>query len=118
MAPLSDMDGLLPALRDAFGTTAQFLVSGMVVSFEGRFRIDPWDVDVGNPEALGATQTWFYVDTRDIPWQCKPGLGDYLLIRCEWWEIVQIDADDLGELGYRLVKGGTRAPAIANAGAD
>jgi len=113
-------DLILPALRTAFPETASWVVpggGGASVTMVGRFRTDPWDVGLSVHDGLNATQTWFYVDTRDVAYATKPGVGDYLLIRNEWWEIAQLDADDIGELGYRLVKGGTRA-AATNQGAD
>jgi hypothetical protein len=112
--PLSDLDGLLPSLRNAFGETALFppVVPGdPPVPIAGRFRIDPWDVSLGVHDPLNTTQTWFYCDRRDVPSAGKPGVGDYLFIRDEWWEIAQLDADDIGELGYRLMKGAQRAAA-------
>lgn len=118
------MDGLLPSLRNAFGEVASFDVpgTGIRVFIRGRFRIDPWDVELVVHEPLNTTQTWFYVDTRDVPSARKPGVGDLLLIRGQWWEIAQLDADDIGELGYRLLKGGQRVPAspdpLANPGAS
>ena len=107
-------DLILPALRNAFPETAQWIVPGngsTTVTMVGRFRTDPWDVGLSVHEGLNTTQTWFYVDARDVAYATKPGVGDYLLIRNEWWEIAQLDADDIGELGYRLVKGGLRAAA-------
>jgi hypothetical protein len=112
--PLSDMDGLLPALRDAFGLTAtwQRPDTGELVPIQGRFRTDPVDVPLGVHDGLNTTTSWFYCDTRDVPSaDRKPGQGDYLLIRNEWFEIVQLNADDIGELGYRLIKGAVREPS-------
>ena len=102
------MPGLLTALRNGFGEPAIWMpldrrVPAMPV--EGRFRVDPYDVPLGGqPEPLNTTQTWFYCDTRDIAADEKPRLGDRLWIRDGWWEIVQLDRDDIGELAYRLLK--------------
>lgn len=105
------MDGLLTAMRNAFGEPAIWQPTGpdgtiaFTLSITGRFRIDPYDVPLGGlPEGLNVTQTWFYCDQADVASPVKPGLGDYLQIRADWWEIVQVDADDLGELAYRLLK--------------
>lgn len=72
--------------------------------FPGRFRIDPFEVPTGaiNP-GIGEIQTWLYADRRVIPLPL-PELGDRLTIRDQIWEIVQRDEDDIGELGFRLIK--------------
>jgi hypothetical protein len=115
--PLSDFDGLLPALATAFGETARWAVpdgSGVLASIFGRFRIDPMEVPLGSvvPEGLNTTQTWFYCDTRavDAALGRVPGEHDLLFVRGGWYEIVLLDTDDLGELGYRLIKAGDRGP--------
>ena len=122
--PLSDFDGLLPALATAFGETAMWQVpdgSGRLVPIPGRFRIDPHEVAMPGPavESLNVTQTWFYCDERQVPGYPArvPGLHDLLSIRSSWYEIVQLDYDDLGELGYRLLKAAERQPASALVGA-
>jgi hypothetical protein len=112
--PLTDFDGLLPALAWAFGETAVWSIpdgpdfpGGALVNIPGRFRIDPHEVHIAGPapEGLNVTQTWFYCDQGQVPtFPVVPGQHDVLLIRASWWEIVQLDADDLGELGYRLLK--------------
>jgi hypothetical protein len=121
--PLSDFDGLLPALAVAFGETAVWQVpdgSGRLVPIPGRFRIDPHEVAMPGPavEALNVTQTWWYCSERQVPTYPArvPGLSDLLSIRGSWWEIVQLDYDDLGELGYRLLKAAERRTAAAIAG--
>ena len=100
------MPGLLPALRDVFGEPAVWTSPELhAVTIQGRFRIDPYDVPLGGqPEGLNVTQTWFYVDRADIPSVGTPQLGELLFIRGEWWEIMQIDRDDIGELAWRLLK--------------
>jgi hypothetical protein len=72
----------------------------------GRFRIDPYDVPlVGTETGLGVIQTWFYCERAIIPGPRIPELGDVLTIRGRGWEIVEGPLqDDLGELGYRLIK--------------
>jgi len=115
--PLTDFASLLPTLAWAFGENAVWQPdgTGYQVTIPGRFRIDPHEVAMPGPavEALNVTQTWFYCDQRQVPSfpDRVPGLHDLLSIRGQWWEIVQIDADDLGELGYRLLKAGERLPA-------
>jgi hypothetical protein len=93
----------------------QFLLSDLAVAFRedalwrdatfpGRFRIDPYEVGLGAIEpGLGVVQTWFYCDRAIVPtpW---PQLGDHLVIRRQVWEIVQVEEDDIGELGFRLIK--------------
>jgi hypothetical protein len=70
----------------------------------GRFRSDPFEVPLGGIDpGLGVIQTWFYCDRRVVPGRL-PELGDVLVIRGARWEIVQRDEDDLGELGFRLIK--------------
>jgi hypothetical protein len=100
------MPGLLPALRNVFGEPAYWATPGsQLVSIVGRFRIDPYEVPLGGQsESLNVTQTWFYCDQADVPTPAKPRLGDNLTIRGQNWEIVEIAADDIGELGFRLVK--------------
>jgi hypothetical protein len=91
--------------------------TGRLVPFPGRFRIDPYEVTFGgaSQEGLNVTQTWFYCDARQVPTYPDPlpGLHDLLMIRSTWYEIVQLDTDDLGELGYRLLKAAERLPASA-----
>src|SRR4051794_19640154 len=112
--PLSDFNGLLPSLAWAFGEVATWQPpdgSGRVVAIPGRFRIDPYEVAIAGPapEGLNVTQTWFYCDRGQVPQppspspegMSVPGEHDLLLIRGTWYEIVQLDYDDLGELGYR-----------------
>lgn len=72
----------------------------------GRFRIDPYDVPlVGTETGLGVIQTWFYCERAIIAGPRIPELGDVLTIRGRGWEIVEGPLqDDLGELGYRLIK--------------
>lgn len=106
-------DLILPALRDTFGEWASWQRpdTGDAVAIKGRFRIDPAEAALGATLAPGfnAVQTWFYCARADVPSPDRaPGLHDYLLIRNEWFEIVQLDADDLGELGYRLLKASNR----------
>jgi hypothetical protein len=72
----------------------------------GRFRIDPYDVPlVGTETGLGVIHTWFYCERAIIAGPWIPELGDILTIRAHNWEIVEGPLqDDLGELGYRLIK--------------
>ena len=73
-------------------------------TISGRFRIDPFEVPTGGiTPGIGEIQTWFYCDRRVVP-PPLPELGDHLIIRDQVWEIVQRDEDDIGELGYRLIK--------------
>lgn len=70
----------------------------------GRFRIDPFEAPLGGHEpGLGETQIWFYCDRAIVttPW---PVLGDQLIIRKQLYEIVQLDEDDIGEFGFRLIR--------------
>jgi hypothetical protein len=70
----------------------------------GRFRIDAFEVPTGGiAPGIGEIQTWFYCDRRVVP-SPLPELGDHLTIRDQVWEIVQRDEDDIGELGFRLIK--------------
>lgn len=116
--PLADFDQLLPSLAWAFGENAVWAVpdgSGALVVIPGRFRIDPHEVALPGPavEQLNTTQTWFYCDQKQVPTYPArvPGMHDLLAIRGSWWEIVQLDPDDLGELGYRLLKAAERQTA-------
>jgi hypothetical protein len=93
----------------------QFLLGDLATAFRedatwgsatipGRFRIDPFEASLGGLEpGLGETQIWFYCDRAIVPspW---PMLGDQLIIRGQVYEIVQKDEDDLGELGFRLIR--------------
>jgi len=115
--PLSDFDGLLPALATTFGELAVWAVpdGSAMVPIPGRFRIDPHELAIPgpSPEGLNVTQTWFYCDERQVRTYPDrvPGLHDLLAVRGSWWEIVQLDYDDLGELGYRLLRAAERQPA-------
>jgi hypothetical protein len=74
------------------------------ITIPGRFRIDPFEAPLGNVEpGLGETQIWFYCDRAIVP-QPFPVLGDTLTIRGQIYEIVQRDEDDIGELGFRLIR--------------
>jgi hypothetical protein len=93
----------------------QFLLGDLAVAFRedalwgdrafpGRFRIDAFEAPLGAIEpGLGVVQTWFYCDRAIVP-KPWPQLGDHLVIRDQLWEIVQCDEDDIGELGFRLIK--------------
>lgn len=110
---LSVFSRILPALDRCFGTTGvwQLPETGEQVPITGRFQIDPQEVTLPGPapEGLNTTQTWFYVDSNHVAYpDRRPGEHDLLWLRGLWWEIVQIDADDLGELGYRLIRAGER----------
>src|SRR6267154_2585994 len=97
---MEDFQSLLGDLAVAFGEPA--LWRGSVIA--GRFRIDAFEVPLGGIDpGLGVVQTWFYCDRAIVlkPW---PELGDHLTIRGQVWEIVQRDEDDIGELGFRLIK--------------
>lgn len=121
--PSLPSDLILPALRDVYGEQAWWLRPDPrpsqpiypgkpgLVPIKGRFRIDPFDaqLDFSLAPGVNSVQTWFYCDRRDVPTTDRsPGLHDLLLIRNEWWEIVHIDADDIGELGYRMLKASDR----------
>jgi hypothetical protein len=93
----------------------QFLLGDLAVAFRedtlwrdtivpGRFRIDAFEVPLGGIDpGLGVVQTWFYCDRAIVP-KPWPELGDHLVIRGQVWEIVQREEDDIGELGFRLIK--------------
>lgn len=109
------MPGLLTALGNGFGESALWQprdpvaegrgVTGPVMVLLGRFRIDPQDVPTGGMgEGLNVTQTWFYIDRAQVTGDRKPASGDPITIRRVTWEIVQIDADDIGELALRLIR--------------
>ena len=114
------MPGLLPALRNVFGEAAVWDSPAGPVPIVGRFRIDPYDVPLGGgfPEGLNVTQTWLYVDRKDIPSPETPHLGELLSLRKRWWEIVQIDADDIGELGFRLIHAHKPVDPVSHRAAD
>lgn len=93
----------LQALHVGTGTTIVIWLKGGG-TFPGRFRIDPFEVPTGGiAPGVGEIQTWLYCDRRVVP-PPLPELGDHLTIRDQMWEIVQRDEDDLGELGFRLIK--------------
>lgn len=104
-------DHLLDDLADAFREDALWDDGeGGGGTIKGRFRIDAFEVPLGGIEpGLGSIQTHFYCDRRAVPGRL-PELGDYLVIRGHTWEIVQRDEDDLGELGFRLIKETIGAP--------
>lgn len=112
-APGLPTDILLPSLRDTWGEWAWWFRpdTETPIPIKGRFRIDPAEAPLGSSLAPGvnAVQTWFYCAGLDVPCADRwPGMSDLLFIRDEWWEIVLIDADDIGELGYRLLKAADR----------
>jgi len=93
---------LLATLADTFTEWAGWEKGGGFI--KGRFRIDPFEVPTGTiAPGIGEIQTWFYCDRRVVP-PPLPQLGDVLTIVGQVWEIVQRDEDDLGELGFRLIK--------------
>lgn len=72
----------------------------------GRFIIDPFDVPTAPVEpGIGEVETWWYVERAIMP-RPLPELINrpQLIIRQQVYEIVQIHEDDIGELGYRLIK--------------
>jgi hypothetical protein len=95
---------LLGDLAIHTGEAGRALWQGQTIA--GRFRIDPYDVPlVGTETGLGVIQTWFYCERVIIAGPRIPELGDVLTIRGRNWEIVEGPLqDDLGELGYRLIK--------------
>lgn len=99
--PLSDFDGLLTDLDDAFAEPIVWLGQ----RFRGRFTIDPYAVPLaGTDQGISQIVTWCYIDQREVPGPGFPQLGDVLTIRGRPWEIVEAGVDDLGELQYRLIK--------------
>jgi hypothetical protein len=104
---------LLGDLAIHTGEASGALWQGQTIA--GRFRIDPYDVPlVGTETGLGVIQTWFYCERAIIAGPRIPELGDVLTIRGRNWEIVEGPLqDDLGELGYRLIKYDTADLAAA-----
>ena len=111
---MEDFQFLLGDVATAFREDAFWRgPDGAMVAIIGRFRIDPADVALAIETGLNTTQTWFWCDRAVIAGDVKPDLGDVLTIRGRNWEIVQRDEDDLGELGYRLIKSGPDAELVA-----
>ena len=101
------MGGLLTVLRNTFGEPALWTPPEATAPIEiiGRFRTDPVELPLGEPDGVNTTQTWFFCDRADVPaGGLLPVMGDTLSIRDECWEIVQIDEDDIGELAWRLLR--------------
>src|SRR5262245_61261203 len=97
---MEDFQFLLSDLAVAFNENAQW--KGRIVP--GRFRIDPYEVPLGAIEpGLGETQIFFWCDRNQCP-QPWPTLGDTLIIRKQRYDIVERNEDDLGELGFRLIR--------------
>ena len=97
---MEDFQYLLGDLATAFREDALWGVA----TIQGRFRVDPFEVPLGGHEpGLGETQIWYYCDRAIVP-KPWPVLGDLLVIRQQVYEIVQLDEDDIGEFGFRLIR--------------
>jgi len=102
----SAFDDILPTLANPLhtGEKPEWCPVWQGVSVPGRYRIDPHEVPLGAIEpGLGVTVIWFWC-ARNVCPQPWPRLGDQLVIRGQVHEIVERDEDDLGELGFRLIR--------------
>jgi hypothetical protein len=98
---MEDFQFLLGDLATSFREDALWL--GIAVP--GRFYVDQVEGGTGDIEpGVNTKETHFYCDRTACP-QPWPTVGDLLTIRGDIYEIVEADdADDLGELKFRLIK--------------
>lgn len=102
MPNLDDFRFMLGDIGEGVGELVRWNEADAVVV--GRFRTDPHQTSLGAIEpGLGDTESWLYCDRsqRPKPW---PEVGEHFTIREQCYEVVELNEDDLGEIGFRVVK--------------